>query len=219
MVESSARLSWEVLTAHSWKLPAGNKLDLQMTGPREVRALAERAAQSCIWTAAAGRRKSYQELTGTPLLEPLAQLCKHTSSEKCWGATEQGWLRSLVADSWHSLGNMCTLCGCTFSQWHAVLDCPAVEPKAWELAEDLPSGLLSAARSGQGNPMFHHLLVNDPGRMLAPPLAGEKLIWTVSPGWDACFEGSAFGDGSGICGESFVTRRCGFAVAGGWVYT
>ena len=58
------------------------------------------------------------------------------------------------------------------------------------------------------------MLINDPGHSLQAPLGAERLIWTVAPGFDATFEGQAFGDGSGYHGSSVVTRRCGFAVAG-----
>ena len=108
----------------------------------------------------------------------------------------------------------CALCGAPFSQWHALFACPALDTRARELELDLPAGTLQVARNSEADMLFHHLLVDDPGRALAPPTAEETLVWRVAPGYDALFAGLAFGDGSGIHGQSHVTRRCGFAVAG-----
>ena len=209
-IASMKRIGWTRSSLNTWSLPCGARFDLGMYGPREVEKLAERHMQQWTWQRAASHRPSYNEITTTPLLAPIKALLNVKDTD-VWGPSHKGWLRSLCADSWWAPRSVFPLCGDSFSQWHALWHCAALDVFRREYT--FPEGLQDCAWNGERSMVFHNALINNPGHQFPAPLLELEPVWTLAPGEDALFRGEAFGDGSGKNGEFVETRRCGWAVA------
>ena len=147
---SSQRIGWKMSQAKTF-VTGEALIHLDEVGPREVKTLAERAAQNWTWKQASKHRTAYAEIHKTPLLAPIKQLLGISASES-WSQSAKGWLRSCCADAWNPEIRICPLCesGDT-AVWHSCWECPRLgrfrvdNPSLFHCADAQPRRRLSTS--------------------------------------------------------------------------
>ena len=218
---AARRLGWQPSSPGKLLTKRHAEIDLCEVCPATIKTLAERDGLDLLLEDEVEKHFFLSGLDGgIPFIDASRALLAGKQKQE-WGAEERSVYRTLVTNGIWTEDRLwaagfvenggCKACGEAASIMHR-WSCPALARKRHDMG--ISRRMLAEAQEHQNlsNPLWSHGIVADPLVAAPLPLLTSRVCWEVPPP-AGHFEGTAFGDGSGLHPRFARRIRCGWAVA------